>query len=62
MVSFSDVADSLRKSISTELPRRRGAESLVGGVENRRLSFSLPPLPRIVLDLGTRSLVGGGVL
>ena len=50
------------ESFSTEGHRRHGAESLVGGVEERRLSFLSPPLPRIVQDLGTRSLVGGVVL
>ena len=62
MFSFSDVAISLRKNISTEFVVRHGSESLVGGVEGRRLSFLSFPLPRIVLDLGTRSLVGGVVL
>src|ERR1041385_7027362 len=44
MVSIFDVAVSLRKFISTEVRRRHGAESLVGGVEDCRLSFCLPPL------------------
>src|ERR1041385_4732915 len=47
------------ESFSTKGHRRHGAEFLVGGVEDCRLSFLSPPLPRIVLDLGTRSLVGG---
>ena len=42
MVSFSDVAVSLRKVISTEVRRRHGAESLVGGVEDCRLSLLFP--------------------
>ena len=62
MASSFDVVISLRKVFSTEVGRRHGAEPLVGGVEDRRLSFLSPPLPRIVQDLGTRSLVGGVVL
>src|ERR1041385_2957345 len=46
MVSFFDVSISLRKGFSIEVRRRHGAESLVGGVENRRLSsFPLPLSP-----------------
>jgi hypothetical protein len=62
MVSFSDVAVSLRKVSRRKIVVRHGAEPLVGGVEERRLSSLSPLLPRIVLDLGTRSLVGGVVL
>src|SRR4051794_40832556 len=62
MVSFSDVAVSLRKVSRRKVIVRHGAEPLVGGLEKCRLSFLSTPLPRIVLDLGTRSLVGGVVL
>src|SRR3954468_13746985 len=45
MVSFFDVVVCLRKVFSTEVRRRHGAESLVGGVEDCRLSFLSPLSP-----------------
>ena len=62
MVSFFDVAISLRKVSRQRSVVGNEAESFVGGVEDRRLSFLSPSLSWIVKDLGTRSLVGGVVL
>src|ERR1044072_1036963 len=45
MVSFFDVAVSLRQFISKEVRRRYGAEFFVGGVEDHRLSLLSPSLP-----------------
>ena len=59
MVSFFDVTISLRKVSRKKFVVRHGVEFFVGGVEDRRLSLPFPLPPGIVLDLGTRSSVGG---
>jgi len=63
MASSFDVVVSLRK-FSSGVHRRHGVEFFVGGVEFFVVVASPPsPLPPgIVLDLGTRSTVGGSEL